>query len=215
VRLIKMLGLAAVAAAAAMAFVGASSAMANGPTALCEVNEDPCAEANVFPAGTVVKAQLLPGTESVLLGPGSVVEVKCTGSTSKGETTSGKANPLTGKLTSLEFTGCKHKTGVSCTVTVNQLGTLTLLKTAANLGEAKVSGVLVTIVCTTVFKCVYKTESLPLHALGTNGVNKPELTATSAALVQEEKLLGVGCPSEGFFDAKYEVTEPAAGFITS
>lgn len=45
VKFIKILGLAAI---AAMALVGASSAMANGPTVLCKVHEEPCAAANIY-----------------------------------------------------------------------------------------------------------------------------------------------------------------------
>jgi hypothetical protein len=215
VRHLKMLGLAVITAAAAMAFVGASSAMAES-TALCEVNELECPEGSVYPAGTVVEAKLLTGTTSVLLGPNLKVEVECTGSTSAGKTTTGLANPLKGELTSLAFSGCTYGPlhSPACTVTVNQLGTLTLLKTGTNLGQAAVSGVLVTIVCGSVFKCVYKTESLPMHAKGTGpSGEKAELTATEAKLTEEEKLLGVGCPSEGFFDAKYEITKPATGYI--
>ena len=45
---IKMFGLAALAALMAMAFVGASSAMAEGSTALCKVDENPCSAGNII-----------------------------------------------------------------------------------------------------------------------------------------------------------------------
>lgn len=223
----KMFGLALVAAVAAMALVGASSALAES-TALCKVNENPCALANQYPAGTIIEAQLLHQTESsaenlknvspsLLLGPNLVEEVRCWESSASGETTTGLATPLEGKLTGLSFGHCFHKTGVGCTVTVNQLGTLTLLKTGANLGEAKVNGVLVTVVCgvsPVVLECVYKTEALPMAAKGTGPLGEvAELTADHAKLTKEG--IGISCPSEGFFDAKYEIVEPAAGYITS
>src|SRR4051794_10011984 len=44
VRLIKMFGLTALAAVAAMAFVGASSALATTSTSMCKVHQEPCAE---------------------------------------------------------------------------------------------------------------------------------------------------------------------------
>jgi hypothetical protein len=223
----KMSGLALITAVAAMALIGASSAMAES-TALCKVSTSPCPEKSIFPSGTVVKTQLLHQTTSstmnlelvspsLLLGPNLVEEVRCWESTASGVTTTGLANPLKGELKSLSFGHCFHKSGVGCTVTVNKLGTLTLLKTAANLGEAKVNGVLVTVVCGIVFECVYTTEELPMHAKGTgpNGsaTEPAELVADHAKLTKEG--LGIGCPNEGFFDAKYEITEPAAGFITS
>src|SRR3954447_10253409 len=48
VRTIKLIGLAALAALSAMALVGASSAMAEGSTALCKVDQTPCAAGNLF-----------------------------------------------------------------------------------------------------------------------------------------------------------------------
>ncbi len=219
----KMFGLTLIAAVTAMALIGASSALAES-TALCKVNENPCSEENEYPAGTKVSARLLHQTASstenlknvspsLLLGPNLVEEVKCFESSASGVTTSGLANPLTGELKSLSFGHCFHKTGVGCTVTVNKLGTLTLLKTGANVGEAKVSGVLVTVVCG-LFERAYKTEALPMSAKGTGPSGEvAELVADHAKLTKEG--LGVGCPSEGFFDAKYEITEPSPGFITS
>lgn len=156
---------------------------------------------------------------SVLLGPNLVVEVRCWESSASGKTTSGlvKEGPVTGTLESLSFGHCFHKSEISCTVKINKLGTLTLLKTGVNLGEAKVNGVLVTVVCGIVFECVYTTEGLPMQAKGTgpNGsaTEPAELVADHAKLTKEG--LGVGCPNEGFFDAAYEITEPASGFITS
>lgn len=225
-----MSGLALVTAVAAMALIGTSAAMAES-TALCKVNTALiCPEKSIYPSGTVIKAQLLHQTTSsamnlelvspsVLLGPNLAVEVRCWESTASGVTTTGLANPLKGELKSLSFGHCFHKTGVGCTVTVNKLGLLTLLKTAPNLGEAKVNGVLVTVVCGIVFKCVYEASELPMHAEGTgpNGsaTEPAELVADHAELKQEEVGLGIGCPEVGFFDAAYEITEPTVGYITN
>jgi hypothetical protein len=229
VKPLKMFGLTLAAAVAAMALIGASSAVALESTALCKVSTSPCPEKSIYPSGTVVKAQLLHQTASLeenlskvspslLLGPGLAEEVKCWESTASGKTTTGlvKEGPVGGTLESLSFGHCFHKTGVSCTVTVNQLGTLTLQKTGVNVGEAKVNGVLVTVVCGTVFKCVYTTQELPMAAKGTGPSGEvAELTANHAPLVLENPLTGIGCPTEGFFDAAYEIVEPATGFITS
>jgi hypothetical protein len=225
----KMFGLALVAAVTAMALVGAPSALAAESTALCKVSTSPCPEKSIYPSGTIVKAQLLHQTASLeenlknvspslLLGPNLVEEVRCWEASASGKTTSGLATegPVTGTLEALAFSHCFHKTGVACTVTVNKLGTLTLQKTGVNLGEARVNGVLVTVVCGVVFECVYKTEGLPMAAKGTGPSGEvAELVADHAKLVLENPLTGIGCPSEGFFDAAYEITEPATGFITS
>jgi hypothetical protein len=223
---IKMFGLALIAAVAATALIGASSALAAESTALCKVSTSPCPEKSIYPSGTVVKTQLLHQTASsaenlknvspsLLLGPGEVVEVRCWESSASGKTTTGlvKEGPVQGTLETLSFSHCFHKSGVSCTVTINKLGSLTLQKTGVNVGEAKVNGVKATVVCGIVFECVYKTEELPLSAKGTGSLGEvAELTAKQAKLTKEG--IGVGCPSEAFFDAGYEITEPATGFIT-
>jgi hypothetical protein len=213
-------------AVTAMALIGASSALAAESTALCKVSTSPCPEKSIYPSGTAVKAQLLHQTASsaenlknvspsLLLGPGEVVEVRCWESSASGKTTTGlvKEGPVQGTLETLSFSHCFHKSGVGCTVTINKLGTLTLLKTGVNVGEAKVTGVKATVVCGVVFECVYKTEELPLSAKGTGSLGEvAELTAKQAKLTKEG--IGVGCPNEAFFDAGYEITEPATGFIT-
>jgi hypothetical protein len=228
----KMFGLTLVAAVSAMALVGASSALAAESTALCKVNKAACPEASIYPSGTVVKGQLKKQTASleenlknvkpsVLLGPGLVEEVKCWESTASGTTTTGKVKegPVTGTLESLTFSHCFHKSGAECTVTINKLGTLSLQKTGANVGEAKVNGVLATVVCgisPIVFECIYKTEELPMTAKGTGPSGEvAELIANHAKLVLENPLTGIGCPSEGLFDAEYEITQPNPVFITS
>jgi hypothetical protein len=226
---IKTFGLILVAAVAAMAFVGTASALAAESTALCKVSTSPCPEKSIYPSGTEIKGQLKKQTTnleenlknvkpSVLLGPNSAEEVRCWESSASGKTTTGLVNggPVSGNLETLSFGHCFHKTGVACTVTVNKLGTLTLQKTGVNVGEVKVNGVLVTVVCGTVFECIYKTEELPMSAKGTGSLGEPaELVASSAKLTLENPLTGIGCPKEGFFDAEYEITQPNPVFITA
>ncbi len=231
---IKMFGLASIAAVAAMALIGASSALAES-TALCKVSTSPCPEKSLYPAGTVVKAQLLHQTTSLetnlevvtpsrLLGPELAEEVRCWESSASGSTTTGlvEGGPVEGTLENLSFGHCFHKSGVKCEVIIEQLGTLSVLKTAVNLGEAKVNNVLAKVECgisPVVFRCIYRTNELPMHAEGTgpNGsaTEPAELVADHALLELTNPLTGIGCPSEGFFDAAYEITEPAPGYITS
>jgi hypothetical protein len=221
-----MLGLALVAALASMAFIGASSASAEGSTALCEVDELVCPPGSVYGAGTPILAELLPKVPSVLLGPGLVKEVECTSSHSSGKITtpgglSEEGEKLTGNLESLSFGGCTHKSGVGCTVTIVKLGTLLLLKTGPNHGDGLVHNVLVRVVCALVLNCVYKTNNLPFLALGatlpltTSGVaSLAKLHFDHAELEEEEILVGVGCPDQGYFDAEYAVQTPHDVFIT-
>lgn len=221
-RLIKLLGLAATAVVAAMAFVGASSAMASGSTALCKVDELVCQTANLYPADTTVLASLLnPGLTGVgasLLGPNLVLETTCFQSHSSGKTLSALASPLTGHLKTLTFSHCFHKSGVACTVTINTLGELLLLKTAPNLGLATVHNVLATVECgiaPVVFRCFYKTNAMDMHALGTGlDGTAAMLVADHAALEEEKKITSIGCPSSGFFDGAYEILSPTPTYIS-
>ena len=95
-RLIKMLGLAMVAALATMAFVGAGSASA----ILCKVKESPCASGNQYPTHTTVlafsKAIKLKGTFGSLLCSSHMTLLH--------EGLSG--GKLVGKITSLVWSNC-------------------------------------------------------------------------------------------------------------
>jgi len=223
-RLIKMFGLAASAAVAAMAFVGASSAMADGGngTAICKQDELACAAANLYPANTTVLASLLnPGLTGVgasLLGPNLVLEVTCFQSHSKSKTLAALASPLTGHLEELSFSHCFHKTGVACTVTINHVGELLLLKTAANLGTATVHNVSATVECgisPVIFRCFYKTNAMPMHALGTGlDGTAAMLVADHAELTEEKKLTSIGCPTRGLFDGAYEILSPTPAYVS-
>lgn len=104
-RLIKMFGLAAIAVAAVMAFVGVTSASAVTAleeVVLCKVNTSPCPAGNDFPSGTVVHGELKAGTSAVL-DAGVFGKIICTGSTTLGTTTSLLVH---GEITALAFTGC-------------------------------------------------------------------------------------------------------------
>jgi hypothetical protein len=216
VRLIKMLGLAVVAAVAAMAFVGAGSAMATTSTALCKVVTNPCPAASIYPKGTVIEAL---AEDPKLLGKFLGIEgtILCEHSLVSGTTTTtgGLATaptPLTGSLTALSFTGnCKDSTGGTCTVTVPTLGTIDLLRTAANLGFLKSLGTQVLVVCSgglISVNCTFGGEP-ELHAVGTTE-KAAELTATKAKLVAVK---GSSCPTNPLWDALYKVLKPTPLFI--
>jgi hypothetical protein len=96
-RLVKMLGLAMVAAIAAMALVGASSASAE---TLCSENANPCPIGKRYASGTVIKAH----SEKAVLKGFATVTCK---SDVAGELTQETGAPLNAKMTSLTFSNCE------------------------------------------------------------------------------------------------------------
>jgi hypothetical protein len=136
---IKMFGLAAVAAIAAMAFVGAAAAQADTEVVLCKKAEALCAAANVYPVGTEIKAT---ATNPELLG-GPLPE-KCSTSETTGKTTSagGMGAPLLGEIATLTFSSCSPCTSVTSPgkfkteISVNAKDEYSMKTT----GEATISG---------------------------------------------------------------------------
>src|SRR4051794_965020 len=97
-----------------MAFVGASSAMAEGSTALCKVDQTPCAAGNLF--GTVHEESV--GKATLL---SSSLNVECNVLFS-GTAKLGNPATVTGGFT---YSNCNN----SCTVTeLNGPATITVLK---------------------------------------------------------------------------------------
>jgi hypothetical protein len=110
-RLTKMLGLALVAAIAAMAFVGAGTASA----VLCKANEKPCSAGNQYP----VPSEILVSSEAVKLVANITVLCK-SHATLKHEGLNANGT-LKGKFLSLTWSNC-----TGCTeVTTTSLGTFT------------------------------------------------------------------------------------------
>src|SRR4051794_37824167 len=207
----KMLGLAAIAALGLMVMVGAGTASA---TELCSTNTSPCT-GTVYTSGTTVSAQLKAGTTAVLTNP--ISDVICTKSTTTGKTTSnggGKGVPVTGKIESLEFTGCQTRSGVACTVktlnipysasiTATGSGNGTLTVTSGGTGNPGA-----TVVCATLINCTFSTASA---SLGVTGGNPAFAKANAIALTPS----GGICPLESHWDAEYEVTAPKPLFIVN
>ena len=166
---IKMLGLAALAALMAMAFVGASSASAELPTVLCKVDELPCKEANWIKH---VHEETLSGSPAVLLN--SVGNVLCT-VLFLGDVLSpyldepGGATWLVihGKFT---YEGCvRHKSGGGTeNCTVKEVSTdvlIEVLKLKAETAEVKGKGE-VNVKCGLFINCTYNGEGLKGEAKG-------------------------------------------------
>jgi len=185
-----MFGLAAIAAVAAMAFVGASSAMATFPTQLCSSNEG---GALTCSAGNVVTHVHFVDSAAKLLT--NVLNVTCN-ALFLGDSL-GLAQPL---LVHGEFTysGCNN----GCTAEDLEGGLLLILKTAANLAEVKGDGFKVNVHCLNVIECEYDGQGLVGHGLG---ANLP--TTAGEVSISEQTVHSVGgllCPSTAKLDALFE-----------
>ncbi|HET7485029.1 MAG TPA: hypothetical protein VFJ64_06580 [Solirubrobacterales bacterium] len=182
---IKMFGLAALAALMAMAFVGASSAMAG--TALCGADEAECAEGNIithFHETSVGKGVLLatPKIECSVLFLGEVV----------GEGEAGQAE-IEGNFT---YSNC----GSGCTVTEESTSSVieveqTGHETANVVGEGEFHVNCIGINCYYNGKGLVATAKGPLLSTAANGeVSLQEQT--------DKKTKGTFCPSTAKLDIK-------------
>jgi hypothetical protein len=105
---LKILGLAVMAAAALMAFIGTGTASAT-ETTLCKVKETvgglpQCAKANQYPAGTRIHAEIEANTTIVINTPAGKVE--CKKSTLEATTEQQTAIPLGANVNALTFAEC-------------------------------------------------------------------------------------------------------------
>lgn len=199
---VKMLGLAAVAAAALMAFVGAGSASA---TELCSTNTSPCTGTN-YGKGTKIESTLKEGEAVLTAGFGTD---KCKKSTVVGEVekTNEAGKATTGPITSLTFEEC------SCTTTILSNGSLSITGSGTGNGTLSSTGAESTITCSGV-SCLFATSGTTIG---------PVTGGSPAVLAAEAKLpwktgdasnftctLGSGT---GTWKATYKVTNPASLFV--
>src|SRR4051812_34865799 len=207
---LKTFGLAAVAAALAMAFLGASSASA---TALCSANEEECA--SPLGTGTVVKAALKTGSKAVLKT--ELATVECSKSSTSGKTTSGAGASVTGVIETLSFSECKTTSGTNCTVG----SALSLPYSASITAEGAGNGNMVvtkgagggnpgaTVTCLGVIECTFRTPSASLLVMGGNPA------VALAAGIELTERTGLICPAkEAKWTAEYAVSEPNPLFIS-
>ncbi len=192
-RLMKMFGLAAVAAVVAVAFVGAASASAT-LTQLCNAH---VASTCSLPATSVSMTNEGVGT---LLT--EVVDILCL-------TISGSGTPLAAgspqqiHITSLSFTGCGTKSAHNnCTVSVLEMPLANLLKTGLDEGTLTGTSGLTLVECENIdifgidIHCVYEIAGLQFSAGGQH------LTANETAInIVEGEFI---CPEESFLDALLE-----------
>ena len=207
---IKMLGLAAVAALMAMAFIGSSSAMANNGTALCEIDplmEEAGKHLDLCPEGFLVDhvhEETLEGAKGKLLS--SVLNIECTVLFLGDVLTAGwlatNPNPL---VISGKFTLSNCNSG--CTATEeNGPGEIKIVKEGHELAKVTFK-YLWHLVCSGFINCRYTGTGLTGHGLG------PLLSEleTGDVLIAEQTIAkesGTFCPSTAKLDLDFHPLEP-------
>jgi hypothetical protein len=191
---IKMLGLAVVAAAAVMAFLGASTASA---TTVCKTTTTPCGSQASEIAGELVG--------SATLENGNEVLDTCTGSKIKGKVSSqGAGIPASGKISSLTWESCTNPTS---TLTLGELAVHHI--TGTENGTLTASGTEVTVQGIFGVSCTYGAGSG--ITLGTVKGGSPASITISTKV---KKTAGsFVCPSEPTWTAEYKVTSPSPLYI--
>lgn len=159
-RPVKAFGLAAIAAIAAMALIGAAPAMA-GNTALCSTNNGGLLTCPIEKQLTSFHSVAL--NSSFLTSVGTVV---CKEALAEGIVL-GLAAPQISHLTKFNWTGCTGGGGIPCTVTTTKLGLILFLKTAVNLGELVYDNLVFRLVCGFFIDCEY-TPVGAAHLLGSS-----------------------------------------------
>jgi hypothetical protein len=186
---VKMLGLAAVAAAALMAFVGAGTASA---TTLTGVG------GSVLKTGTTIHAV----NSGIAKLTTSFKTIECSKSTVQGKTTSETGTAVTGNVEILTFEEC------NCEVKVLNKGSLSIERIGATSnGTLKSSGAEVTATCSSIFgnvHCIYATSNTDLGTLtgGTTavmGISSADIPRLSTNAL---------CDEGANWDATYKVDNP-------
>jgi hypothetical protein len=198
---VKMLALAAVAAAALMAFVGAGTASATELTCT-----NPPGTKVVCPVGTEIHAV---NEESVVLTT-EFLNITCSSSTVGGKITNAGSPTETvkGSVETLTFTTC------NCPVTVLKTGTLEVHTTKENEpnnnGTLTSSGAEVTVNCSTIFgtvHCIYTTNNTDLGDLTGSTTTGSTATIDTTAEIPRAATSSL-CSSIAIWHAKYSVTTP-------
>ena len=197
---IKMLGLAAVAAMASMAFLGANSASA---TVLCKtpnLTEGCAASGWDYPKGTVIDASVEAGTTLRLKNTSGTTLMTCTASTVRGETTNtgGSSETVDGNLSVLTFEACDS------TIHIVKLGLLEvhwLPGTDNGTLTSKDAEVTITIFGVSGGYSTFNGTDVGIATGGSMG------TGDFDAIVKKSNG-GFLCPETAVWEGKYTITEP-------
>lgn len=200
---VKMLGLAAVAAAALMAFVGAGTASAE--TTLCKVTETPCSSTNMYPVGTEIKSSLVAGTKAVLTPAGELPTIECEASAVEGKTET--TTTPEGKISTLSFTKCNQ------TVETVETGKLQIHYDAEHNGTLTASGVRVRV------KALFGALSCDFGGEVNAGLTvtggAPAKVDATATIPMIQKTGSINCPESAVWHAEYNVTSPNPLYISN
>jgi hypothetical protein len=194
---VKMLGLAAVAAAALMAFVGASTASA---TVLCANNSSPCN--SVYKTGTKIEASV----EGTAVLTTNFKNIECTESTVSGKTENESGATIEGKVSTLTFKSC------NCEVKVLKAGSLSIAWTSGSNGTLRSSGAEITAECESAFgnvHCIYATNNTDLGTLTGGTTAKMDISSADIPRLPTNFL----CDETANWDANYKVTSPDSLFV--
>jgi hypothetical protein len=218
VRTIKLIGLAAIAAISAMAFVGVSSAMA-GSTLLCENNTaalEPtlaeCGEVKEIHSTTVkFENNAWVAGKAKLLGSSTIeCNILVKGTRTSGALTAGAAE----FEAELIYTSCNF----GCTVTDsstggNPQGTILVLKTAKELASVTGDNFMIYLKCPFIYKCHYNASGLTGHGLqpepAHNSTGKGHVTYSGATVTLLEELSSpFTCPTTGSLHGLFQSLTP-------
>lgn len=215
---VRLLGLAAVAAAALMAIVGASSASA---TVFCktpptEGSEGTKTQGTTCPSGWAYGA----GTRNHEVAVEKVTmstefeTLQCNESTVRGEIQQegGATETPNGPVDTLTFTG-----SCNCTIVVTKAGTQEFhwIPDTFNASITS-SGSEVTAICSTIFgtvHCIYVTENTDLGEITGSENSKAAVTHINAEM--PSKTTSGLCGEESHWIGNYEVTEPKPLYIAA
>lgn len=204
-RLIKVLGLSAVAAMAATAFIGVSSASANATNiVLCETAELECEPNNQYPNPSTIVGH---AENPKLLGSFGTVE--CERSLAQVTLLNKLSSLIVGHILSLSFEGNCHLGGTACTVTVNEVAALSFTKNGPLSGSAIGIGLLLTgqptmltkvnVHCGFLINCTYDDSTAPLLSVTSSAGGVTRMIANKTTLTGT----GFLCPETSEWDATY------------
>jgi hypothetical protein len=207
---LKILGLAAVAAMALMAFAGTASADVLCKTAPNGAGECPTTGGNEdYAAGTKFVAES--SSAKLTVEGGAVSSITCSSKVAlENSETGSNAHPgaIAGKVTDVEWSNCVASNGSNCTAstTTGYTGSISATDDEGN-GKVHVTGTARTTVDCSVFgfsfKCVYTLPSTGI-SLSVLGGNPASIVASSQPLVLAESIFG--CGSGAKWDATYKLT---------
>ena len=191
---LKMLGLAAIAAAALTAFLGAGTASAE--------TTELFGGATTLSSGSTISSSLESGSSAQLSDTSGELADTCKGSTVEGKTTNTTGSNVGGSINTLDW--------ANCTWTTNTLanGSLSITKKASsNDGTVTGSGSQVTVQVFGFLDCTYGTGA-GTHLGTLDGVTSGNATLAINAVINLES--GAFCPETTKWVANYVVTSPTS-----